>query len=39
MKLAAIKYDSSGGALVDEVLAKVARVLKSNGVTVAGAIQ
>jgi len=39
MKLAAIKYDSSGGALVDEVLAEVALVLKSNGVTVAGAIQ
>jgi nucleoside-triphosphatase THEP1 len=39
MKLAAIKYDSSGGAVVDEVLADVARVLKSSGVTVAGAIQ
>ena len=38
MKLGAIKYDGSG-ALVDEVLAEVARVLKSNGVIVAGAIQ
>lgn len=39
MKLAAIKYDGSGGALVDDVLAEAARILKDNGVTVAGAIQ
>jgi nucleoside-triphosphatase THEP1 len=39
MNLAAIKYDSSGGALVDEVLAEAARILKDNGVAVAGAIQ
>jgi nucleoside-triphosphatase THEP1 len=39
MRLAAIKYDGTGGPLVDEVLVEVAHVLKGNGVTVAGAIQ
>ena len=39
IRLAAINYDGTSGALVDEVLAEAARILKSNGVTVAGAIQ
>ncbi len=39
MRLAAIKYNGGGGALVDEVLAEAARILKSNGVRVAGATQ
>jgi nucleoside-triphosphatase THEP1 len=39
MKLAAIRYDGANGALVDEVLAEAVRVLKGDGVTVAGAIQ
>jgi len=39
MRLAAIRYDGAGGALLDGVLAEVVRVLKGSGITVAGAIQ
>ena len=39
MRLAGIRYDGAGGALLDGVLAEVVRVLKGSGITVAGAIQ
>ncbi len=39
MRLAAINYDKSGGALIDDVLAEVACTLRRDGVSLAGAIQ
>jgi nucleoside-triphosphatase THEP1 len=39
MRLAAINYNGSSGALVDDVLAEAVRILKRDGVTVAGALQ